>query len=611
MALYDQLSKSGSLWFESTAPDARYGDSLFFSDPLETLTLHAGDSVAVWFDRLESRLDAGFCLAGWLGYEAGCLFDPALAGCAWPAGVGDVLGWFGVYRRPERFSREAVEAGDAAAARRSCEVSALDFEFSEAEYCRKIDRLRSEIAAGNVYQTNFTGRCRFSFDGAVEALYVKMKRRQPSPWAAFLNTGERVVLSFSPELFFVRDGRLIETMPMKGTAPRRERPEEDLAEKAGLARCEKNRAENLMIVDLLRNDLGRICATGSVRASELFETQSYPTLHQMVSTVRGELREKTRLRDLFRALFPSGSVTGAPKVRAMQLIRELEKSPRGVYTGAVGFMLPEGRMAFNVAIRTIELQGRSGLYGTGSGIVWDSDPRNEYRECMLKTRILADLVPPAASSVPGIFETLQWNGWEFLLAGDHLDRLASSASALGLAFDRRAIVAALSRKAEALRTAGGRHRLRLTLARDGRVSLVSEPFSLDPSGKPVRVCIAAELVDSGDPLLRHKSVARERCDRAFREAQEKGFGEALFLNERGEVTEGAISNILARIDGRWLTPPESSGLLNGVFRRYLLRTRPWIIEKAFTLDELRRADMVLVCNSLRGSRRAAVVIPEY
>jgi para-aminobenzoate synthetase/4-amino-4-deoxychorismate lyase len=606
MALYDQLSRPGSLWFESTLPDAPRGDSLFFSDPLETLTLRAGDDVATWFAGLESRLDAGFCLAGWFGYEAGYLLDPALTACASSADEHAVLGWFGVYRQPERFSREAVEAEDAAAALRNCTVSNLGFEFAEAEYCQKIERLREEIAAGNVYQVNFTGRCRFTFDGSPEALYVAMKRRQPSPWSAFLNTGDRQILSFSPELFFASDGRLIETMPMKGTAPRRERAEEDRAEKAGLATCEKNRAENLMIVDLLRNDLGRICATGSVRASDLFETQTYPTLHQMVSTVRGELRAETRLRDLFRALFPSGSVTGAPKVRAMRLIRELERSPRGVYTGAVGFMLPEGRMAFNVAIRTIELQGRSGVYGTGSGIVWDSDPRAEFRECMLKTRILSDLVPPTASDVLAIFETIQWNGWEYLLADDHLDRLASSAASLGFAFDRDAIAAALSGKARELQALGGRHRVRLTLQRDSKVTLASEPFNLDTSRQPVRICIAAERVDSRDPLLRHKSVVRERYDRAFREALDKGFGETLFLNEQGEVTEGAISNVLARIGGRWFTPPESCGLLNGVFRRYLLRTRLWIREKAITLDELRGAEMVLICNSLRGIRQAEI-----
>ncbi|MBN1928956.1 MAG: aminodeoxychorismate synthase component I [Chlorobiaceae bacterium] len=610
MALYDELSRPGSLWFESTCPDARYGDSLLFTDPLEIMTLHSGDDAPAWFAQLESRLDRGYALAGWLGYEAGCLLDPALAGCAWPDDDRTPLGWFGVYRAPERIGPERIGAEDELAAARNYRVSGFGFELGEAEYCQRIDRLREEIAAGNVYQVNFTGRCRFSFDGSPEALYVAMKRRQPSPWSAMLNTGDRLVLSFSPELFFVRQDRVIETMPMKGTAPRMARPEEDRAVREGLSRCEKNRAENLMIVDLLRNDLGRVCVTGSVQAAGLFETQTYPTLHQMVSTVRGELRPATRLHDLFRALFPCGSVTGAPKVKAMQLIGELERSPRGVYTGAVGFMLPGGRTAFNVAIRTIELQGRSGVYGTGSGIVWDSSPRQEYRECMLKTAILSGLAEPDAGSPPGIFETLQWNGWEYLLLDDHLDRLTSSAHALGIDSDRSAILESLSGKALELRQLGGRHRVRLTLGGNGVVTVGSEPFVFDTSGKPVRVCIARERADSRDPLLRHKTTAREQYDQALKEATERGFGEALFLNERGELTEGAISNLLLRLDGRWFTPPETSGLLNGVFRRYLLRTRPWITERTLTLDDLRRAEMVLICNALRGLRRAEVPVAE-
>jgi para-aminobenzoate synthetase/4-amino-4-deoxychorismate lyase len=607
MALYDKLAEPGSLWFESSCRDARYGDSLFFSDPVETLTLFDGENIAEWFSRLESWLEKGYSLAGWLGYEAGCLLDPVLSECAWPGDGRNVLGWFGVYGSPERFEKAAIEAEEVAALARSCSISGFRFEFDEQEYCRRISRLRDEIAAGNVYQVNFTGRCRFSFEGAPEALYVFMKRRQPSPWSAFLNTGDRLVLSFSPELFFARDERRIETMPMKGTAPRRERPEDDLAEKTGLSQCEKNRAENLMIVDLLRNDLGRICTTGSVQASGLFETQTYPTLHQMVSTVRGELKEKTPVRELFRALFPSGSVTGAPKFRAMRLISELEISPRGVYTGAVGFMLPEGRMAFNVAIRTIELSGNKGLYGTGSGIVWDSDPHQEYRECMLKTRILSGMV---TDEVPAIFETMQWNGGEYLLPGDHLKRLASSASALGFVFDGSVISDALGNRHDELQKKEGRYRVRLTLYRDGRVSVDSEPFVPDLSGKAVRVCIADERVDSGDPLLRHKTAVRERYDRVYRSALDRGFAEALFLNERGEITEGCISNILLRLDGRWCTPPEESGLLNGVYRRYLLRTRPWLRVKAITLDELHRADLILICNSLRGLRQAEIVFAE-
>lgn len=606
MALYDELSRPGSLWFESTCADARYGESLLFTDPLEILTLHSGDDIRAWFESLESRLEKGYALAGWLGYEAGYLLDSALDGCAWPDEGRTLLGWFGVYRAPKRIGREQIDAADEQAAVRKCAVSGFGFEFDEAEYCQRIDRLKDEIAAGNVYQVNFTGRCGFTFDGTPEALYVAMKRRQPSPWSAMLNTGDRLVLSFSPELFFVREGRLIETMPMKGTAPRMASAEEDRAAREGLAKCEKNRAENLMIVDLLRNDLGRVCETGSVQASSLFETQTYPTLHQMVSTIRGELRDATRLHDLFRALFPCGSVTGAPKVRAMKLIRELERSPRGVYTGAVGFMLPGGRTAFNVAIRTIELQGRCGVYGTGSGIVWDSEPQQEFRECMLKTEILSGLVP----SSPGIFETIQWNGFDYLLLDDHLDRLFASAQALGIKVDQSAVLDELDAKAEELRALGGRHRVRLTLGHNGDVLVESEPFTLDLSGNSVRVCIASERVDSADSLLHYKTTARNRYDQALMQAMGKGFGEVLFLNERGELTEGAISNVLLRIDGSWFTPPESSGLLNGVFRRYLLRTRPWIKEQALTLDDLRRAEIMLICNSLRGMRRAEVDISE-
>jgi para-aminobenzoate synthetase/4-amino-4-deoxychorismate lyase len=601
--LYERLAVPGSLWFEATGPDARYGDSLLFSDPLEVLPLFAGDDVAEWFRRLETELEQGFCLGGWLGYEAGCALDPALSGCSWPESGKRMLGWFGVYRQPERFDREALVAADALAAEGHYRVSALEFELSEEEYLTRLALLKEEIAAGNVYQVNFTGRYRFDFEGAPESLYVAMKRRQPSAWSAFLNTGERIVLSFSPELFFARDGRNIETIPMKGTAPRGRTPEEDRVEKEGLAKCEKNRAENLMIVDLLRNDLGRICKTGSVETSALFETLTYPTLHQMVSTVRGELQDDISLHELFRALFPSGSVTGAPKMRAMQLVRSLEKSPRGVYTGAVGFMMPGGRMVFNVAIRTVELSGGSGIYGTGSGVVWDSDPLQEYRECMLKARILSDRV----EDLPGLFETIHWNGGAYLLLDDHLERLATSAEALGIPFDAASVIKALSGLERRILGDAGQYRIRLSLDRDGRISVTSEPFTPDSVGSPVRVCLYAGRVQSSERHLRHKSTARERFDRAFRAALDSGFGEVLFLNERGEVTEGAISNVIVRLGGRWYTPPEACGLLNGVFRRYLLRTRPWIRERVITPGELCRADLVMLCNALRGQRPAEFI----
>lgn len=599
--LYERLAAPGTLWFEASAPHPHYPGSLLFADPVETLPLAVGDDIRAWFDRLQSRLDDGWCLAGWLGYEAGALLEPALAADLVQAGESGLLGWFGVYRAPETVGRAAVDAADAAASATRCLVTEPLFELSEEEYLERLGVLKEEIAAGNVYQVNFTGRFRFGFQGRPESLYVRMKRQQPSPWSAFLNTGDRIVLSFSPELFFIREEERIETMPMKGTAPRGATDDEDTASLHGLASCEKNRAENLMIVDLLRNDLGKVCRPGTVAVSGLFETQTYPTLHQMVSTVRGGLPQETRLYDLFRALFPSGSITGAPKLRAMQLVGDLETSPRGVYTGAIGFMLPGGRMAFNVAIRTVELSGGEGRYGTGSGIVWDSDPRREYHECLLKARILSD----RAVDVQGIFETILWNG-SWLLLADHLDRMESSAAHLAIPFMRAGAVASIEALEPGFASSGGSFRVRLVLDRLSGISATAEPFTPDRSGTPVRVRLAGERIDSRDPLLGHKVTSRERYDRTLRTAVDAGFGEVLFLNERDEVTEGAISNVLARIDGRWVTPSESSGLLNGVYRRYLLRTRPWIRERVLTPDDLRRAESVCICNALRGLRAADV-----
>lgn len=596
---YDRLARPGSLWFESSCTGVRDNDSLFFLDPVEVLPLHSVSGLKEYVGRLDSYLQCGMCVAGWLGYEAGCGLEPAIHDCLWPELETGLAGWFGVYEQPERFSPAEIAAFFETAAQESFSVTDLVFELTEDEYLDKVVRLKREIEAGNVYQVNFTGRYRFSFRGSPFGLYQAMKRRQPSAYTAWLNTGDRLVLSFSPELFFLQEGRMIETVPMKGTAPRGDNPADDLDRLSSFACCEKNRAENLMIVDLLRNDLGRICTTGSVVASSLFETRTYPTLHQMVSTVRGELNEEVSLYALFRALFPSGSVTGAPKIRAMNLIRGLENSPRGVYTGAVGFMLPEGKKVFNVAIRTVELAGGRGSYGTGSGIVWDSDPWQEYRESLLKAEILSG----EAGDLPGLFETILWNG-SWLLLDDHLARLTASSSAFGLPFDACAARDMLLHCETKEFRPNGRYRVKLSLDRDKGLSVVHEPFDPAPPDTMVRVCLAFERISSSDRLLHHKTTQRGRYDCALRSAVAAGFDEVLFLNERGEVTEGAISNVVVCRDGRLFTPPEACGLLNGVCRRYLLRTRPWIKEKILTAEDLRQADMLLLCNALRGLRCA-------
>ena len=386
--LADTLSRDGSLWFESAFCKGFNGGALLFSDPVEVVTLTSLSGLHGFFQTLEEKLAEGYYLAGWLSYEVGYGFEPAIFPIDAAQFPPSPLGWFGVYREPEHVAASVVEqlfSEDVALT-----PGALHFNLSREEYTEKIELIKQHIAAGNLYQVNFTGRYRFSLNDSVSALFSALRASQPSSYTAFLKSGERTILSFSPELFFRKRGLVIETMPMKGTARRGISVEDDTRLREGLARCEKNLAENLMIVDLLRNDLGRICRPGSIETEGLFATETYPTLHQMVSTIRGEEREGVGLYELFKALYPSGSITGAPKIRAMKCIQSLETEPRGIYTGTIGFITPDLDMVFNVAIRTVELSAEEGIYGSGGGIVWDSDAQEEYRECQLKAKILTD-----------------------------------------------------------------------------------------------------------------------------------------------------------------------------------------------------------------------------
>ncbi|MEI8032833.1 MAG: aminodeoxychorismate synthase component I [Chlorobiaceae bacterium] len=601
--LADTLEREGSLWFESAFCKGLDAGALLFTDPVEVMTLDSHLQLKSFFQRLEARLAEGFFLAGWMSYEAGLGFEPSLASRASGEPSSGPLAWFGAYRAPEQFSEADIEALFAEEAwpegLAHHEIEGLSFDLSPEEYASRIREIKREISAGNVYQVNFTGRYRFGFSGSAPALFRRLRGSQPHSYTACLNTRERSILSFSPELFFARRGAHIETRPMKGTARRGQTPGEDLLFRQGLLHCPKNRAENLMIVDLLRNDLGRICRPGSVEAGELFVTETYPTLHQMVSAIRGEERPGVGLYERFRALYPSGSITGAPKIRSMKLIRDLEAGSRGIYTGTAGFIAPDGDMIFNVAIRTIELSGGRGVYGTGSGIVWDSEPLEEYRECRLKARILED------ASAPGfeIFESILWS-YAYLWPEEHLERMAASASALGFPWRRDEARGLLGRLEEEMRQRGTRFKVKLTLSFRGEFGVSYAPAPVSPGITPLRLCVAAHRTDTSTALLFHKTTRRALYDRYYGLALQKGFDEVLFLNERDEVTEGAISNLFVRSGRRFLTPPLQSGILNGIYRNYALSSRPLFSESVLTLRDLQDADMVFVANSVRGLRPA-------
>jgi len=593
----DTLSKEGSLWFESAFCKRFNQGALLFSEPVEVIKLVSLSSLQDFFKVLEQKLDEGYFLGGWLSYEVGYGFEQTLFHADAAKLPPSPLGWFGVYRNPEHVSERELE--QLFSEQVSVHPCALSFSLSEQEYAEKIAILSGEIAAGNVYQVNFTGRYRFTLPCPALDLFCAMRSAQPSSYTAYLNCGERTILSFSPELFFTRCGSVIETMPMKGTAPRGYGFEEDNGLREGLARCTKNLAENLMIVDLLRNDLGRICKPGSVEATSLFATETYPTLHQMVSTIQGELREDVVLYDLFKALYPCGSITGAPKIKAMSLIQELEQQPRGIYTGTIGFITPNRDMVFNVAIRTAELSGQEGVYGTGSGIVWDSDVHDEYRECQLKAKILVD----ASMQHVELFESILWSG-SYVWLQDHLERITSSAQVLGFPCEKKSAVIILTNLEKDLRQSGKRFKVRLSLSCKGVFSVGYEALEVLNSVVPVKLCLAADRTDSSQPLLYHKTTSRELYDRYYALARKKGYEEVLFLNEQGEITEGAISNIFIRKGPHFYTPPSDSGLLKGIYRQYFLATRPLATEKTLTLQDVTGADMIYIANSVRGLRPA-------
>lgn len=606
-ALVDRVP--GSVLLECASPRTSGWTRLFVS-PLRTLTASTAAELESLLAELQTATAQGLSAAGFLSYEAGACFEPK-ANLVAPA-AGQPLAWFGIYPKSYTFDPATgdfpegkpaeLEALGKIAEREVFSVSTGLATSAEA-YAQKIAAIHDWIRSGDVYQLNYTVPLDVRVEGNLGALYRELIRRQPVRYGALVHwqPGRRI-LSLSPELFFrveECDGqRTITAQPMKGTAARGRTTAEDAAQAEWLRNDEKNRAENLMIVDLLRNDLGRLARFGSVRAQELFAVERHPTLWQMTSTVTAELAPETRAAELLRALFPCGSITGAPKVRAMQLLAELEARPRGVYTGSIGY-LEGNRAEFNVAIRTLEFDGNHGQMGIGSGVVIDSDARAEYDECRLKARFLVDPAPEFE-----LIETLLWQpGYPRLAL--HLDRLCDSAAYFDFPCARAEVEATLLEYAREL-ARNTPHKVRLLLRQNGAMELSSEPLAAENT-EPVGVLVAAERTSSADRFLLHKTTQRAFYTQAFARAQRQGCGEVLFCNERGELTEGAISNVFLEKDGRWWTPPVSCGLLAGVERRQLLRTRPEAGERVLTLDDLRAADAVWLTNAVRGVRRAKLV----
>ncbi|WP_343730371.1 aminodeoxychorismate synthase component I [Duganella sp.] len=514
----------------------------------------------------------------------------------------------------------AAEVSDWLAARsfpieRPAGIAHIRPNIDQQAFSAALARIHDYIAAGDTYQVNYTYRLRFDAFGGIHALYARLRGRQPVPYGALIALDDgTAVLSLSPELFVRHTDGVLTARPMKGTAPAAppSQQAENILRATNLAADAKNRAENLMIVDLLRNDIARVATTGSVEVPALFEVHRYASVLQMTSTITAQLREDATLADIFGALYPCGSITGAPKRRTMEIIRELEPDARGIYTGAIGWFDPRddgkvGDFCMSVPIRTLTLQAqggdgvRRGEMGVGAGIVFDSDANEEYAECKLKARFLTGL-----QNDFDIFETMYATpGGGIRHRERHLKRLAASAAYFGFPWDEKAAIAYMDAASAMLEPQHAAYRVRLAISPAGAFAVQHAP--LTPLAGPVRVLLADDATSSDDLFLRHKTSIRARYDAAWREAEAQGAFDTLFFNERGELTEGGRSSVFVRVNGRWLTPPLRSGVLPGVMRSVLLDDPAWLASEAvITRAMLDSAQDIIICNALRGALPATL-----
>ncbi len=566
--------------------DPDTGRWLRFRRPVEVASARSLHEVLPVLARIDHAVEErGLIAAGLIAYEAAPAFDRALR--VHPPVDGLPLLCFGLFEdATEEDEPPVTDPG-------SYTVGGWSASESEDDYRRSVARIRDFIASGDTYQVNHTFRLRASFAGDSMALFLDLVRSQPSSSAAFLEIGGWAVCSASPELLFDLEGDNLVCRPMKGTARRGWNLETDRGFRSGLAASLKDRAENAMIVDMVRNDLGRVARVGSVDVVSSFDVERHPTVFQMTSTVAAETGAP--VSRIIAALFPFASVTGAPKVRTMELINELESGPRGVYTGAIGIIGPGRRARFSVAIRTAVVDRAAGTveYGVGSGVVWDSRADDEYRECVLKARVLSERPPD--------FDLLETMLWEpdggFLLMERHLDRLAGAAGFFDRDIDSERIRSDLETRADGF--GHTRHRVRLLVAADGSHRIEAVALDSESETAPVRLGLAADPVKREDPFLHFKTTNRGVYDGA--RASRPDCDDVLLWNEKGEVTESTIANLVVRIDGELVTPPVRCGLLAGTFRAELIE-RGEITERVIRIDDLPNAEALYLINSVQGWR---------
>lgn len=588
------IYQNNFFWFETNKYDNLNYLSYYFFNPVKIIKLIHPDQLNLFFAELEN-LTKKYYVAGFLSYELGYLFEEIFD---YKKSTQFPFALFCAYEKPIIFNHKTGKFVSGRFIRpdasQNYNLQNLRLNISKKEYLQKIEKIKNYIYEGDIFQANFTVKYKFDFSGSALALYRDLKNKQRVAYNVFAKFGDYYILSLSPELFFYKNKNYIKVKPMKGTISRGRNIYEDRKRVEFLYNDEKNQSENVMIVDLLRNDLGKISEYGSVKVTKLFEIEKYDTLFQMTSTIVSKLKRYTTLYDLIKNIFPSGSVTGAPKIRSMEIIKELEKEERKIYTGSIGFFTPDGKARFNVAIRTILIHKNVGEMGIGGGIVYDSSSESEFEEAKLKALFL--IKKPVREF--SLIETILYDK-SFKYLNLHLKRLKESAEYFEYKFNKKKIL--LKLKEISYKLNEGKYKVRILLNRAGDIKLSYEKIN-DISEK-LKITISKYRTDSNNIFYFHKTTNRDLYDSELKKARRQGFFDVIFLNERDDITEGAITNIYIRKNGIFYTPSLDCGLLNGIIRQIMIKKHK-IKEKVLKLDDLKQADEIYISNSIIGFKRA-------
>jgi len=562
---------------------------ILFSNPIHEIVAKNFDEVIRAFEEIDRFREQKFFLVGFISYEASYGYLKFQKEIEKKKDEKLPLIWFGVF--PEYRVMEIPEA------KRNYKINNMTPEIDEKEYISKIDKIREYLRNGDTYQVNFTFKIFFDFKGNPFNLFLDLRKKQSVRYGYYIKLNDVSILSLSPELFFRLKNYKITTKPMKGTISRGRYLEEDVLMRRRLQKSDKNQAENLMIVDLLRNDLGAISEFGTVRVEKLFEIEKYETVFQMTSTISSRLKAN-KISETLEKLFPCGSITGAPKIRTMEIINSLESSPRGIYTGSIG-IITKNFSEFNVAIRTPVIKNGEGEIGIGGGITWYSDPEEEYQEAILKSKFIQ--IPPIEDFK--LIETILLKNSKLYLLNLHLKRLKKSAKYFNFKFD---IEYTMNELKKAIKGIEDKRKVRLLLSRNEKVEVEILPLKNKQDFSYIK--ISPERTNSNDIFSFHKTTNRYLYNKYYEKAQEEGLIDYIFLNERGEITEGCIHNIVIFKDNKLLTPKRESGLLKGVMLEYLSQ-KTSIKEHSLTIQDLENADKIYLCNSVSGIKRVSLLRP--